>query len=588
MAADQAPVEAKPPSGVARYVPIIQWLPKYQGGYLGHDVIAGLTVWALLVPETIAYASVAGVPPQYGMYAAILGGVGYMVFGGSRQLFFGPDAAPAAVTAGVVAGVVGASASTGKYVAATAVLTLMVGLLFIVFGFLRLGWIAKFFAKPVLTGFIFGLGWFIAISQLHKLVGIHKPSGDSVKQLAEIFIHIGSWSWVTVLVGVIALAAMFALSKYLTKIPAAIIVVILGILAEKAFDLTKYGVKVVGKIPTGFHFVSWSLVSWHEVYLLLPGALALLLVAFSQSVALAKTYAEEYHEPFDPNQELIGYGAGNLGSGALQGFAASGSLSKSALAQQAGSKTPLSLGITSGLVLLTVLFLAGLFTDLPEAVLAAVIIHAVSGSMSPAKMVRLWRANQVEFWLAACVAAGVLVINVLPGILIGVLLSFFLLIRRLDHPRVVLMGRSRDRHYYASLPPDGKGDAGEGDGEVDPVPGVLVYGFRAPLLFTNEDLFTADLLARVDQADPHPNTVVLDFQAIAETDTTGTDALRQVHDTLARAHIRLLLARVDADVMEYLKRDGVLRTLGNDVVYPTIRDAVKAGTVGKPAEAAPG
>ena len=570
---NQAPLEARSPSGMARYVPIVQWLPQYQGKYLGHDVIAGVTVWALLIPEAIAYAGIAGVPVQYGLYAAILAGPAYMVFGGSRRLFFGPDAAPAAVTAAVVAGVVGAGASTAKYVSATAVLTLLVGLFFIVFGFLRLGWIAKFFAQPVLTGFIFGLGWFIAVGQLPKLVGIHKPSGDTVKILVETFGHIGQWHWVTVLVGVIALAAMFAMSKYMPKLPAAIIVVVAGILATIVFSLnSKHGVKIIGKIPTGFHFVSWSQVSWHDVYALLPGALALLLVGFSQSVAIAKTYADEYHEPFDPNQELLGYGAGNLGSGVLQGFPVTGSLSKSAVAQQAGAKTPLNLGITSGLVLLTVLFLAGLFKDLPEAVLAAIIIHAVSDSMNPAKLVRLWRANHGEFWLAAGAAAGVIVINVLPGILIGVLLSFFLLIRRLDHPRTVLMGRSPDRRYYASLTPGGKGDD-----DVDPVPGVLIYGFRAPLLFTNRDLFTADLLSRIDKSEPRPSTVVLDCDAIAEIDTTGTEALRDLHDTLARAQIRLLLARANAGIVDYLRRDGVLRALGDDSVYPTIREAVNAG-----------
>lgn len=569
-----APVEAKPPSGVARYIPILQWLPKYQGNYLGHDAIAGLTVWALLVPEAVAYAAVAGVPPQYGLYAAVLAGVGYMIFGGSRHLFFGPDAAPAAVSAGVVVGVVGASASTAKYVSATAVLALLVGILFVLFWLLRLGWIAKFFAQPVLTGFIFGLGWFIAVSQLPKLVGLHKPSGDTVVILVKTIGHIGQWNGVTVLVGVIALAALFAMAKFMPKLPAAIIVVILGILAVDLLDLhTKHGVKIVGTVPTGFHFMSWSLLSWHDVYALLPGALALLLVAFSQSVAVAKTYADKYHEPFDPNQELLGYGAGNLGAGALQGFATCGSLSKSAVAEQAGAKTPASLGVTSVFILLTVLFLAGLFKNLPETVLAAVIIHAVSGSMSPAKLTRLWRANREEFGLAAAAAAGVILINVLPGILVGVLASFWLLIRRLDHPRITLMGRSPDSHYYASLTP-----GGNGDGEVRSVPGVLIYRFEAPLVFTNGDRFTDDLLSRVDKADPRPGTVVIDCDAIPETDTTASDALRKVHSTLTRAHIRLLLARPNAAVVDYWKHDGVLSDLGQNAVFPTVREAVNAAS----------
>jgi len=567
-----APVEARPPSGVARYVPIFQWLPKYKAAYFSRDLIASLTVWALLVPEAMAYATVAGLPVQYGLYAVPLAGLGYMIFGGSRHLWVGPDAAPAAVTATVVVGVVGASASSSEYIAAVGMLALLTGTLFVLFGLLRLGWISKFFAEPILAGFVFGLGWFIAIGQLSKVVGIHKPPGDSVRKLVETFTRIGTWSWPTVAVGVTALVVLFAMSKFVPKIPAAIVVVVLGIVAVNLFDLnTKHGVKIVGNVPKGFHFASWSALSAHDVYLLIPGAFAVLLVAFSQSVALAKTFAEQYHEPFDANQELYGYGAANLGAGVLQGYAATGSLSKSALSQEAGAETPLNQGITAILIVVTVLFLTGLFKNLPEAVLGAVIIHAVSGAMMPGKLERLWRANRTEFVLAAVTAAGVLVINILPGILIGVLASFGLLIRRLDHPRTTLMGRSPDRHYYTSLGDDGKADDG-----VSAIPGVLIYSFQSPLVFTNYEDFTRDLLARIDDANPRPKTVVIDCDAISETDTTGSGALHDLHDTLERAGIRLVLARVHADVLEYLKRDGVLKGLGADAVYPTVGEAVEA------------
>ena len=567
-----APVEARPPSGVARYVPILQWLPHYKPAYLSSDLIAAVTVWALLVPEAMAYAAVAGVPVQYGLYAVPLAGFAYMIFGGSRQLFFGPDAAPAAVSAGVVVGVVGASASTTEYVAATGMLALLVGVLFAVFWILRLGWISKFFAQPILAGFVFGLGWFIAIGQLAKIVGIKKPSGDSLRKLWETFTAIGSWSWMTVAVGVVALVAMFAMSKFVPKLPAAIIVVVLGILAVDVFNLdTEHGVAIVGNVPKGFHFASWSSLSAHDIYLLIPGAFATLLVVFSQSVALAKTYAEKAHDPFDANQELLGYGAGNVGAGLLQGFPTCGSLSKTALAQDAGAKTPLNLGITGLLIVVTVLFLTGLFKDLPEAVLGAIIIHAVSGAMRPKKLERLWRANQAEFVLAAITAAGVLVINILPGILIGVLCSFFLLIRRLDHPRTALLGRSPDRHYFTALDSNGRND-----GAATAVPGVLIYSFEAPLVFTNYEDFTRDLLARIDNADPRPKAVVIDGEAISQTDTTGSSALHELHETLTSADIRLALARVNPDVLEYLKRDGVLQDIGADAVYPTVREAVEA------------
>jgi SulP family sulfate permease len=573
MSATHATLEAKLPSGLARYVPIFQWLPRYEGKWLSHDAIAGLTVWAVMVPESMAYAKIAGLPVQYGLYAAPLAGLAYMVFGGSRRLFVGPDAAPAAITATVVVGVVGSNASVEKYVSVTATLALMVGLLFILFALLRLGWISKFFAEPVLAGFVFGLGWFIAIGQLPKIVGISKPKGDTVNILAQTIGHVGSWNWTTVVVGLIALAALFLLARFVPKLPAAIIVLILGIVAVGVFNLSsKHGVKIVGNVPRGFHFQSMSQVSAHDIYMLIPGAFALLLVAFSQSVALAKTLAEKYREPLDVNQELYGYGAASLGAGALQGFAPCGSLSKSAVAQDAGARSPLNLGIAALLVVVTILFLTGLFKNLPEAVLGAIVIQAVSGSMKPKKLVRLWHANRGEFVLAALAAAGVIVINILPGILIGVLASFFLLIRRLDHPRTTLMGRSPDQHYYVSL---------DGDPDVKQVPGVLIYAFRAPLLFTNNEEFSRDLLTRIDEADPPPCVVVLDCDAMSEIDTTGCDALHDLHSTFEAAHMRLVLARVNHGVVEYLRRGGVLQELGNDAVFPTVREAV-ATTRGEP------
>lgn len=567
-------VEAKPPSGLARHIPIFEWLPKYKGSYLSHDLIAALTVWALVVPEAMAYAGVAGIPVQYGLYAVPLAGLAYMVFGGSRHLFVGPDAAPAAVSAAVVVSVVGSHAGHDEYVAATGMLALLAGLIFIAFGFLRLGWISKFFAQPVLTGFVFGLGWFIAVSQLPKIVGIEKPSGDTVNQLVMTIVHIGDWQTATLLVGVLALAAMFAMARFVPKLPAAIIVTVLGILAVSAFSLKGHEVSVVGKVPTGFHFASWSSLSLRDIYELLPGAFAILLVAFSQSVALAKTYANKYNEPFDPDQELFGYGAANLGAGVLQGFAATGSLSKSAVAEDAGAKTPLNTGLTGIFVVITIVFLTGLFKNLPEAVLGAIIIHAVSSSMNPAKMRRLYQANRGEFLLGAATAAGVVVFNILPGILLGVLLSFFLLIRRLDHPRTVLLGSSPDAKYFANLESDGTSD---GDGQVKPVPGVLIYAFRAPLLFTNSERFTADLEAQIEKEDPRPATVVVDCDAIAEVDTTGCDALGEVRQTLSEAGIRLLLARVNEGVVAYMRQDGVLEEFGEDALFPTIRDAVAAG-----------
>jgi len=294
------------------------------------------------------------------------------------------------------------------------------------------------------------------------------------------------------------------------------------------------------------------------------------IVGLAESVAIAKAYAARSHERLDANQELIGYGAANLGAGVLQGFTVTGSLSKSAAADEAGGRTPVLLIVTSVLVLVTVLFIAGMFKNLPDTILAAVLIHAVSGMIDFSKLRRLWRAHLGEFWLATGALAGVVIIDVLPGVLIGVALSFMLLIRRLDHPTIGVLGRAPDGTTYADLAtnPDARA-----------VPGVLVYAFRAPLVFANAEIFTDELTTR-SNGSPRPDTVILDCDGMAEVDTTGADALRQLHETLGTRGQRLLLARVTNAVVDFLRRDRPLETLGEDAIYPTVRDAVAAAQSG--------
>jgi SulP family sulfate permease len=534
--------------------------------------VAGLTVWALVVPEAMAYAALAGVPIQYGLYSVPLALLGYVVFGGSRRLFVGPSASVATMSATAVGTVVAANADVGAFVAATAALTLLVGVIYIVLGLLRMGFVARFFAKPVLDGFIIGLGLFVAIGQLPKLVGIEKPAGNSVRVLIDTITHVGDWDRATLGVGVTALVGLFVLARFVPKAPGALIAVVVSILAVRAFGLGDHGVALVGDVPTGFEFVSWSQVSADQVYHLLPGALAIVVVGFAQSVAIAKALAAKDHARIDASQEMIGYGAANLGAGALQGFAGTGSLSKSAAAEQAGGRSPVLLVVAAGLVLLTILFLAGLFKRLPETVLAAVVINAVAGMSRPAPLVRLWRAHLGEFWLAAGTLAGVLLVSILAGVVIGVAASFILLVRRLDHPNNTTLGRTADGRTYAEL---------ESDTDLTPVPDVLIYAFRAPLVFANAEIFLDDLVARV-AAEP-PSAIVLDCGGIAEIDTTGDDALRSLHSLLERQDIRLILARVNAGVLDFLRRDGLLDVIGEDAVFLTVHAAVAAAEVRAPA-----
>lgn len=354
--------------------------------------MAGLTVWALMVPQALAYAGIAGVPVQNGLYVMPLAVVGYVLLGSSRHLYVGPSATVATLSASTVALVASASTGSAEYIALTCALTLMVGVIYIAGGLTRMGFVARFFARPVLEGFIVGLGLYIAIGQLPKVVGIEKPSGDTLSVLAHTIADVGSWQWTTVAVGIVALAALFAFARFAPKLPGVIIVVALAILASQALDLPDHGVAIVGDVPTGFHFVSLSSVSADDLAKMLPGAFAIVIVGLAQALAIAKSYAAKYHYPVDANREMLGYGAANIGAGALQGYTVTGGLSASGAAERAGAKTPAAFLVSALMALLTILFLAGLFADLPQPVLGAIVIWAVSGMINLGRVTQYQRA----------------------------------------------------------------------------------------------------------------------------------------------------------------------------------------------------
>jgi len=550
-------------------MPVVGWLPTYRRAWFAADVLAGLTVWALIVPESMAYAGVAGVPVQYGLYAVPLAVLGYAIFGSSRQLFVGPSSTVAALSASTVAPIVVATGA--NVVVLTATLALVVGVLYIVGGLLRLGWVARFFAKPVLDGFIVGLGVFIAVGQLPKLVGVEKTDGNTIRQFIAVIGDVGSWDWLTVGVGVASLAILFVLAHYLPKVPGALVVSVVAIAITQLFDLSHHGLAIVGPIPTGFQFVPWTGVTWDAIVDMLPGALAILIVGFAEGVAIAKAYAAKYEYRIDPNQEMLAYGVASIGAGALQGYTVTGSLSKSAAADTAGGKTPVALAVVSGMVLLTILLIAGVFEYLPEATLAAIVIAAVSGMIDFRKLRRLRDAHVVDFWLAVGALAGVLVLGILPGIVVGVVLSLVLFIHRLDHPHVAQLGRNKERTQFGDL---------DEHPELSAVPGILVVRFDAPLIFANADAFTDAIEDAVDRAQVRdgelPTTVVVDLEACFEIDVTGVDALLHVIRLLDQKGIEVRLARAKAPIRAVLEQLGAAATIGADHLHATIAAAVDA------------
>jgi high affinity sulfate transporter 1 len=542
------------------------WLASYQRRWLARDAVAGLTLWALVVPEAMAYASIAGVPAQFGLYSVPLAVIAYAWLGSSTRLFVGPSSTIAALTATAVAPL--AAVASDRYVVLTAVLSLLTGAVFLALALLRMGFISRLFAEPVLDGFIVGLGVYIAVGQLPKLIGVEKPEGNTLQQLWNVLTEIGSWNIATLLVGAGSLAALFLLERFVPKVPAALVVVVLAVLLVPALSLEEEGVEVVGEIPSGFAFASWGGVTLDDVSALLPGALGIVVVGFAEGLAVAKAYAAKDRTTIDANRELLAYGAASVGSGALQGFPPAGSLSKSAAAEGSGARTPLSFVITACLVVITVLFLTGVFANLPEPVLGAIVIAAVIGMIRPRKIWRLRQIRVPDFWLALSAFLGVVLFEVMAGVLIGVLLSLILLLERLSTPHIAVVGRNPARGFVAI-------DANPG---TEPIPDVVILRPDGPLVFASIDPVIEQVHERTLDAEPRPALLVLDFESVSEIDVTAAQALATALSELRDKGIGVRFAGARAGVRDYARKLGIEELAGLVEPYVSVAAAVQETT----------
>ena len=548
--------------GLQRYIPILGWLSSYKGDWLRFDVIAALSVWALLVPQGIAYASVAGMPPQYGLYAALGALLGYAIFGTAKQVITGPSATVAAVSASVIALL--ASSGSDDWVAYTAALAISAGLIYILLGLLRMGWISNFLSRAVLEGFVFGFGFGLVIEQSHKIFGVEKVEGSYFQVLIGTLQELPETSIPTLVVGGTALVALLLMRRFLPKWPRALVVVILSIAVSYYLDLESYGVTIVGEVPTGLPEVGVPAIDSSSLLTLILGGLAVIFVGFSESLAAARESASKHNYEIDTSQEMIAQGAANTVSGLFGSFPAAGSLSKTAVADLAGQKSQVASLVCAFLILLTVLFLAGLFTTLPNAVLGAVVIDAAI-SLIKFKEFRRYQLNRRDFAAFLAAAIGLFFIGILAGVLIGVVLSLLLLIATTSQSPVRHMGYDRAENAYVDA---------DKYLQAEIVPGVVIAEIRGPLFFADASNFRAAVLALVRKYKPH--TVVVDLDAATMIDMDGIEILVKITEELDRQDIKLLLARMDLEYMELFEKMGALDVIGEENIFKTVRAAVEA------------
>lgn len=545
---------------VARYVPISRWLPAYPREWLRPDLVAAITSWGVMVPVALAYAGLAGVPPELGLVTAFAALAAYAVFGTSRHAKVTASSTMAIMSASVVADAAGGDPAS--YVALTAALALIVGVILVAAGLARLGFISDFLTKSVVTGFIFGLAITIIVGQLPKILGVPGLGGSLPEQVVQLIGSLPDTNPYTLAVGLSALVLILVLRRVSRRIPGPLVALVLGIIAVPALDLESYGVSVVGEVATGVPLPSIPAVSLSSLPFLTLGAAGIVFLAVGESVGAARAYATKHRYEIDTDQELLALGAANLSSGLFGGFTADASLSQTATAETAGAKSQLASLVTSGLILATALLLAPLFRNLPNAVLGAIVIAAVLGLMDVGEMRRYWAWRRTDFVIATAAMVGVLLTTVLAGMVLAVLLSVMFVLYRASRPYVAALGRMPG--YRATF-----ADASRHP-EAELIPGLVVVRLDAPLYFFNANVARAQILELVAARRPAPRGVLIDLAATADLDVTAADMLAELVANLRSQDVEVLLAQVKGAVRDRLRKTGLMAELGEERVYLSV------------------
>ena len=554
--------------GLTKYVPILSWLPNYNRAWLNADVIAGLTLFGLVVPEAMAYAGIAGLPPQAGLYTLLAALLVYALFGTSRHLNVAGTSASSVLIASTVVALGASTGDMDTYQAYAIALVLVVGVVFLVAGLARLGFITQFLSKPVMDGFVTGLAIFVAVGQLNKLFGVEKGEGNTIVKIVDVIKQLPEANWVAFAVGATALALLFLLPHLNKRIPAGLVVLVGYILLSTVLDLNgNYGVAVVGTVPKGLPMPSLPKVPLSIYASMVLPAIGVLLVVYSESLGVAHEFAAKHGYEVDPDQELNALAVTNIVSGLFGGMIAGGSMSASAVKEGAGAHTQVSNLITWGATVVTVLFLTPLFTNLPEAVLAALIIHAVWHLIVARKLQHVRLVSRTEFWLGMITLAGVLLIDVLQGMIIGLVCSLLLVIYKSSRPHISSLGRVPGAvGAYSDL---------NRHPENLPVSGVMILRLDAPLYYANALTVQDRVKTLFDEADPPPRAVILDATVQDELDLTSAEVFKGLVKNLQSKGLAVYVAEVHAPVRDFSRSTGLYDLIGEDHMFHTVEAAVQ-------------
>jgi SulP family sulfate permease len=565
-----APEAEAPPRAIERWLPGLALVRHYQKGWLRTDLLAGVTVCALLIPQGMAYGELAGVEPVAGLYAALGAMLLYALVSRTRVVMVGPEAGVAIIVAASLTPLAGGDPV--RYVALAGTLALLVAGVLFVGGLVRVGFIVDFVSKPVLSGYIIGAAFIIISSQLGKLFGISLEEEDFFPKVWELITNLDQTHRLTFVLGLVFIALLLLLRRLVPKAPNALIVLVLAIVVSVVFDLDEHGVAVLGEIPAGLPSLTVPEIGLGDVQLLFPASLGIALLAFTEGILTARVFAEKRGETLDADQELLALGAANLGAAFTQGFPIGVSQSRTVVDDDMGGKSQMVGIVAAAIVALFLLFFTPLLEPLPSVALGAIVVVASLGLIEIGPLRVLRRVDRREFGIAIVALAGVLALGILEGILVAVLLSLLMLLARISRPHDAVLAHDEGVDGFHAV---------EGAAAVQAAPGLIVYRFDAPLFFANAPRF----LARVEQlaatADPPLQRIVIDVEPIVSIDTTAAEMLLKLHDELAGRGITLAVARADASFRDMLQRTGATDTIGPENFYPSVRTAVQVNLDGR-------
>jgi len=532
-------------------VPPARWLAQYRTGWLRTDAVAGVTLAAYAIPVSLAYAGLAGLPPQVGVYGYLLGGLGYALLGSSRQLAIGPTSAISLMIAATVGAM--ADGDANRYAQIASLTAWTVAVLCLIAWLLRLSGLVKLISDSTLVGFKAGAALTIAMTQLPSLLGVAGGGHNFFERSVLLAGQLGQTDYLVLALGIVAIMLLVLGERMLPGRPVALAVVALSIVAASVLGLPALGVATTGEIPAGLPTLGGPALRLHDIEGIVPLAAGCLLLAYIESVSAARTFAAKHGYGLDPRQELLGIGAANLATALGHGYPVAGGLSQSAVNDKAGARTPLALVFASVTLALCLLFLTGLLENLPKAVLAAVVLTAVSGLLDFPALLRMWRVSRLDFYAGAVALGGVLLLGILQGVLLAALASILMLLVSASRPHVAFLGRIPGTNSYSDLARHPENEA---------LPGMIAFRPEASLIYVNADAVLETVLNRLQAMPSDIRLVVCDLSASPYLDLAGSRMLHNLHGELAADDIALRVVGARGRVRDLLRADGMDEKVG--------------------------